>query len=38
MDGYEFMYIDRRNKGGGGVPLYVDKDLQFNIVECMWSD
>lgn len=26
LDGYEFNYINRKNKNGGGVAIYVDKD------------
>lgn len=32
LEGYEFMYINRQNKGGGGVALCVDKTLKFSMV------
>lgn len=35
MDGYEFMYINRQNKGHGGVATYVDKSLNFKIIDEM---
>lgn len=35
LEGYEFTFITRRNKGGGGVALYVDKSLKFNVVKKM---
>lgn len=35
MDGYEFMHMDQQNKGGGGVPLFVDKKLKFRVLENM---
>ena len=33
MDGYEMTYKNRENKIGGGVALYVDKNLNYKVVE-----
>lgn len=33
--GYEFIHMDRQNKGGGGVAFFVDCTLKFNVVENM---
>ena len=35
MDGYELSYINRQNKGGGGVAIYVDKTLHFKVLDRM---
>jgi ASC-1-like (ASCH) protein len=35
MDSYELSYINRQNKGGGGVAIYVDKTLNFKVLESM---
>lgn len=35
MDGYELRYNNRQNKGGGGVAIYVDKTLNFKVLENM---
>ena len=35
MDGYELSYINRQNKGGGGVAIYVDKTLNFKVLDRM---
>ena len=35
MEGYEFNYINRNNKGGGGVAVYVDSNLNYTMVESM---
>ncbi len=32
LDGYELNYINRKNKSGGGVAIYVDKDLNYRVV------
>ncbi|KAL7381730.1 hypothetical protein ABVT39_010349 [Epinephelus coioides] len=34
LDGYEFIHLDRQNKGGG-VAFFVDKNLNFRVVENM---
>ena len=34
MDGYELSYINGQNKGGGGA-IYVDKTLNFKVLESM---
>lgn len=33
LEGYTFFYVNRSDRGGGGVALYVDSDLVCNIVE-----
>lgn len=33
IEGYNFFYVNRNDRGGGGVGLYVDSDLKCNIVE-----
>ena len=33
MDGYELSYINRQNKGGGWVDIYVDKTLNFKVMD-----
>ena len=35
MDGYEFNYVNRRNKIGGGVAVYVNKNLNYKVIESM---
>lgn len=35
LDGYELNHINRKNKSGGGVAVYVDKDLNYRVVENM---
>jgi len=35
IEGYEMSSINRVNKSGGGVTLYVDKDLNYKVVEKM---
>lgn len=31
LNGYEFNYINRKNKSGGGVAIYVDNSLEYKI-------
>lgn len=38
LNGYELNYINRKNKKGGGVALYVDKRLNYKIVENMTTN
>ncbi len=33
--GIHFTHIDRQNKGGGGVAIFVDKKLNFRVIEDM---
>ena len=33
LDGYEMNYINRENKTGGGVTVYVDKNFNFKVEE-----
>lgn len=35
MDGYELNYNNRVKKSGGGVAIYVDKRLKYNVVKSM---
>jgi len=35
LEGYEVNYVNRKNKSGGGVALYVDKTLNYKVVESM---
>lgn len=35
MEGYEFIYKNRENKGGGGVAIYIDEALDFKVIEQM---
>ena len=35
MDVYELSYINRQNKGWGGVAIYVDKTLNFKVLDSM---
>ena len=35
LDGSEFMYNNRQNKVGGGVAIYVDKTLNFRVLDRM---
>ena len=35
MEGYELLYMNRRNKMGGGVAIYVDNSYTFKIIESM---
>lgn len=35
LEGYEFHCVNRKNKSGGGVALYVDKHLTYKVVENM---
>ncbi|XP_013868123.1 uncharacterized protein LOC106520513 [Austrofundulus limnaeus] len=35
LEGYEFNYINRKNKKGGGVALYINNDLKYKVVEKM---
>ena len=35
LEGYEFNYINRQNKIGGGVAIYVDRALKFKVMESM---
>ena len=35
LDGYELNYINRKNKSGGGVAVYVDKNLNYRVVQNM---
>ena len=35
LDGYEFNYINTEEKTGGGVAIYVDKNLKYRLVEKM---
>lgn len=35
LEVYEFMHIDRQNKGGGGVGIYVDTILDFSLLDNM---
>lgn len=35
LDGYNLNYVNRGNKRGGGVALYVDRRLKYKIVESM---
>lgn len=35
MEGYELRVTNRKNKGGGGVALYVDKNLNFKVLDWM---
>lgn len=33
LDGYELNYINRKNKSGGGVAVYVDQNLNYKAVQ-----
>lgn len=33
LEGYELKNINRKNKGGGGVAIYIDKNLNYKILE-----
>ena len=35
IEGYEFNYLNRKNKRGGGVAIYVDSRLRYKIIENM---
>lgn len=35
LDGYELRYKNRQNKGGGGVAMYIDKSLNFRVLDGM---
>lgn len=35
MDGYELLHINRKNKSGGGVAIYVDNGLKCKVLEEM---
>ncbi len=35
MEGYELRYMNRKNKGGGGVAIYVDRNLKFRVLSDM---
>ncbi len=35
LEGYEVNYINRQNKSGGGVAIYVDRALKFSVMESM---
>lgn len=35
LEGYEFTHMDQQNKGGGGVAIYVDKNINFRILDNM---
>lgn len=35
LEGYEVNFVNRRNKSGGGVAVYVDKNLNYKVVESM---
>ena len=35
LNGYEFNYMNRRGKKGGGVALYIENGLNYKIVESM---
>ena len=35
LNGYELRYNNRKNKGGGGVAIYVDVSLNFRVLDCM---
>lgn len=35
MEGCELRYINRKNKGGGGVALYVQKNPRFEVTQIM---
>ena len=35
LEGYELRYINRQNKGGGGVALYVDNTLKCKVMNYM---
>lgn len=35
FEGYELFYVNRINKRGGGVSLYVSSDLKCKTIECM---
>lgn len=37
LEGYELFTMNRVNKKGGGVALYVDKVLKCSLIECMSS-
>ncbi len=32
LDGYEFNYINRKNKNGGGVAIYIDNNLKYKLI------
>ncbi len=33
FNGYEMNFINRKNKKGGGVALYIDKSINYKVVE-----
>lgn len=35
LDGYEFSSINRTKKNGGGVAMFVDKELNYKVLECL---
>lgn len=35
LEGYEFTHMDQQNKGGGGVAVYVDKNINLRILDNM---
>lgn len=35
MNGYEMFHTNRQNKKGGGVAIYIDKNLDYKVVENM---
>lgn len=35
LDGYDFKYINRRGKAGGGTAIYIDNRLNYKMVESM---
>lgn len=35
LEGYELRNINRKNKGGGGVAIYVDKNPNYKVIESM---
>ena len=35
LEGFEFVHMARQNKGGGGVAIYVDRNIAFKVLETM---
>lgn len=35
LEGFEFVHMARQNKGGGGVAIYVDRNITFKVLESM---
>ncbi len=35
LNGYEMTYMNRKNKSGGGVALYVENGFKYKVVESM---